>query len=503
MYLTKVSDEWIPLQAKVFTRWVSNQLKDIQGMNIQDVTKDLSSGVALCELAKVLTGKQSTRSWAHTPKHNVEMVQNCDLAVDMFTKDGVHLVGISGKDIHDNNNKLILGFIWSLILHYSVHQSVNHQVSSKDNNSTNEISNDQSAKSDRDQLLAWAIDRTANYPNIHEFTPYGLSMCALLDSYVPNKINYYSLDPNDTEHNSELAISVMKELGIPILVYQDEIANHSEQIDSKALITQLSAAKVVLDNLKTEIQTTNASETHESIQNTEIADDINQERSASIENTENESVEPSYSNDACEMTESVPTTTSESILDSCETEQRCVIGQEVEGDNSQYAGRKFGLTMILNEDDYNDGNKLKGESSELFFGQKVSYGVTLTHDGNPFQNPAGLKLDLALEPDAEHDVYQQFSFGQNEWNTVIDSVFRQGMVWDVCNADDLNPPDGTPFYLFPFHGRHNQRFVYRDGYIYAKQNGQVVTYVGGDVPFVMMPPTNILKARQTFHLQLL
>ena len=39
--------------------------------------------------------------------------------------------------------------------------------------------------------------------------------------------------------------------------------------------------------------------------------------------------------------------------------------------------------------------------------------------------------------------------------------------------------------------------------IYAKQNGHVVTYVGGDQPLVMMPPSNALRARQTFTIQLI
>ena len=37
--------------------------------------------------------------------------------------------------------------------------------------------------------------------------------------------------------------------------------------------------------------------------------------------------------------------------------------------------------------------------------------------------------------------------------------------------------------------------------IFARQNGHVVTYVGGDKPFVMMPPKEELKERQAFHIQ--
>ena len=55
MSLAKVDEEWVPLQAKVFTRWVRSQLKDDDEYQVEDITKDLTNGVALVELAKHLT----------------------------------------------------------------------------------------------------------------------------------------------------------------------------------------------------------------------------------------------------------------------------------------------------------------------------------------------------------------------------------------------------------------------------------------------------------------
>lgn len=171
----------------------------------------------------------------------------------------------------------------------------------------------------------------------------------------------------------------------------------------------------------------------------------------------------------------------------------------LEGNNNEFTGRKFGLTMTLHGSNYNNGNKV--EETEFHDGPPTTFAVTLVKDAGAFLNPAGLKLDLTA-PNIDQDVFQQFTFGQTSWDTVIDSFVRQGMVWDVANAEELNPCEGTPFYLFPFHGRHNQHFVLRDGMIYSKQNGHVVTYVGGDCPFVMMKPNDLRKERQTFHIQL-
>ena len=105
--------------------------------------------------------------------------------------------------------------------------------------------------------------------------------------------------------------------------------------------------------------------------------------------------------------------------------------------------------------------------------------------GENYLNAAGIRLGLA-DPDRSNPA-QLFTFGNREggWITVIDSVKQRGMVWDIADADNEDPPEGTPFYLFPMHGRHNQRFEYRNKHIFACQNQQVVTYTGGENPFVM------------------
>ena len=73
----------------------------------------------------------------------------------------------------------------------------------------------------------------------------------------------------------------------------------------------------------------------------------------------------------------------------------------------------------------------------------------------------------------------------------------------IPRNDTFNPPEGTPLYLCPFHGKHNQQFIYQNNMIFAKQNGQVVTYVGGETPFVMMKPDPGMADKQTFYIHLL
>ena len=543
MSTSNTNTEWIPQQIKVFSRWVESHLSEGKAnVQVHDVTKDLTNGVALVELAEILTHKNAPNNWAHNPAHIAQMVTNNDTAIDMFTKDGVHFVGISGKDIHDSKEKLVLGLVWTLILHYSIGQSI---ANDSKYNSSAVFSSSDPAKNNRDALMQWAIDRTESYTHVKDFKPYSMSMCTLLDSYVPDKINYHTLDPNNKKHNAELATRVMKELGIPVFLDSDDLQEAT--VDEKALLTQLSTAKVVLEKLPPPQPAAHAVETqiHEPVvQSRDINvvdevsdDDYNADAMKEIEESmrrdqeENKNLPDKIVIDGQEFTnirvreislepqleekESESETESDNEIEAApvnpvneeevvETQTREVekefVSHIVDGDNSEFAGRKFGLIMSLNETDYNNGEKVDFENDKLPSGEVLQFALTMVKDKQSFINPAGLKLTIA-DSNIENDVFQQFTFGEGDWNTVIDSVEQRGMVWDV--ADELNndPPAGTPFYLFPFHGRHNQHFIYKDEMIYAKQNGQVVTYVGGEVPLVMMPPSHKLRARQTFALQ--
>lgn len=235
--IKKVNDDCTPLQARVFTRWVSTELKGVPDSNFTDITKDLSNGVALIELAQVLTNKKAPSKWEHQPTTNVQNVKNCKLAFKMFRNDGFKAIGITSKDISENNEKKIIDLVWQLINHYSIENSFGN-LNNKINVSEANIKN---------QLLSWAIKRTQNYKRVFAFKPYDLAMCALLDSYYPSKINYYVLDLKDHQKNFKLIMDVMNELGIPCIIYPDDIPKNANQVDRKILLAQLAFLRMELE----------------------------------------------------------------------------------------------------------------------------------------------------------------------------------------------------------------------------------------------------------------
>ena len=57
----------------------------------------------------------------------------------------------------------------------------------------------------------WAVRRTQSYPKVLGFKPYDLAMCALIDSYYPDKMDDYKKMRESGEPDDELTQSLRKD----------------------------------------------------------------------------------------------------------------------------------------------------------------------------------------------------------------------------------------------------------------------------------------------------
>jgi len=103
------------------------------------------------------------------------------------TKQGIKLVGIGPEDVHDNNLKLILGLIWTLILRFQIQRG----------------GPDANAKA---ELLEWVRQQVAPYglrpKNFNMDWTDGKVIYALTDSLAPGTLPYNNLSGqplSDTE----------------------------------------------------------------------------------------------------------------------------------------------------------------------------------------------------------------------------------------------------------------------------------------------------------------
>lgn len=393
---------------------------------------------------------------------------------DSYSLSNSNIMSSQFLDSDDDDGPMTLGCIWSIVLN----QAANGNPISSPRKRKHIHKSDDSKKSD--ELLSWAVQRlrSLGYNNVdtgeggrQRFNPPELALLALIHSYRPDLIDYDLLDPKDHKRNALKLVNLLNDLGVNCFVFNknnsnDEINLHIKRRD---LLAQIAALKLQFDD----------STNQTAIEEDEFDLDEVQARDIDIhfddENMENEQDDLENEQHG-----------TESEQHGLEDETKMFNGKIGEGDNLQFASREFAITIDVNDET----------------GQQKRMALVMIPE-KPYVNPAGRMIAIA-EPYTEHDENQRFVFGKAPfWTTVIDSKAQKGMVWDVADELNLDPPEGTPFYLFPFHGRHNQHFIYRieDNRIIATQNGQAVTYVGGEKPFVMRLVSEDLKPQQTFHIE--
>lgn len=111
---------WVEIQTHTFRNWVNDMLKET-GFQVRDLSTDLCDGVRLVALIEVLQ-KRKLRNVLR-PVNQHQMLENATTALNAITADGIKLVNIGNLDIVNGNLKLILGLIWSLIVHYQIGRS--------------------------------------------------------------------------------------------------------------------------------------------------------------------------------------------------------------------------------------------------------------------------------------------------------------------------------------------------------------------------------------------
>lgn len=84
---------------------------------MQDLFEDLRDGQNLISLLESLSGQSLPRERG---RMRVHQLQNIQIALNFIKFRKVKLVNIRPEDIVDGNQKLTLGLIWTIILHFQV-----------------------------------------------------------------------------------------------------------------------------------------------------------------------------------------------------------------------------------------------------------------------------------------------------------------------------------------------------------------------------------------------
>ncbi|MGH0130078.1 UNVERIFIED_CONTAM: hypothetical protein FKN15_040916 [Acipenser sinensis] len=168
---------WKKIQQNTFTRWCNEHLKCVN-KRIANLQTDLGDGLRLIGLLEVLSQKKMFRKFNQRPTFRQMQLENVSVALEFLDKEKIKLVSIDSKAIVDGNLKLILGLIWTLILHYSISMPMWDEE---------EEDEQVKQKTPKQRLLGWIQNKLPELPitNFSRDWQSGQALGALVDSCAP------------------------------------------------------------------------------------------------------------------------------------------------------------------------------------------------------------------------------------------------------------------------------------------------------------------------------
>jgi len=220
--------KWVQVQKKTFTRWCNTYLME-RRMNVQDLSKDLESGILLLNLLEQISGKTVATVYNKNPKIGVQNIENVNMSLQFLTKEGIKLVGIDGGNIVDGNLKLILGLIWIIILRF--------QIQVNEGNTA------------RQELLDWVRSQIPEY-NINNFGAdwqSGRAICSLGEVIQPGQMNLPKDFKASALDNCQMGLDkAYDNMKIPKLVDAEDVVQAPDEL---AMMTYISYYRDYWTNL--------------------------------------------------------------------------------------------------------------------------------------------------------------------------------------------------------------------------------------------------------------
>ncbi|XP_069142475.1 filamin-A-like isoform X2 [Argopecten irradians] len=224
--------QWKIIQKNTFSRWANEHLKTVNKV-LNDLETDLSDGLRLIALVEVLSGK-SFKKINKRPNFRTQKLENVTMVLEFLERDeGIRIVNIDSTDIVDSKLKLILGLIWTLILHYSISMPMWEGE---------EPGPSEGGPTPKQRLLNWVQGKVPDLP-IRNFTTDwndGKAIGALVDAVGPGLCpDWDKWEPKKKKENTKEAMDAAEKwLGVPQLLEPKDMIN--PKVDELSMMTYLS-----------------------------------------------------------------------------------------------------------------------------------------------------------------------------------------------------------------------------------------------------------------------
>ncbi|XP_063118254.1 nesprin-2 isoform X7 [Rattus norvegicus] len=234
-------------QKKTFTCWINSQLaKHAPPSVISDLFTDIKKGHVLLDLLEVLSGQQLPRDKG---SNTFQCRINIEHALTFLKNRSIKLINIHVADIIEGNPSIILGLIWTIILHFHIeklaqalscdyNQPSPEVVSVADSSPTSSPPAKKCSKaqaqarwqwSAKKALLQWAQEQCAGLGSV-SVTDFksswrnGLAFLAVIHSLRPDLIDMDSVRHRSNQDNLKEAFRIAEhELKIPKLLEPEDV----------------------------------------------------------------------------------------------------------------------------------------------------------------------------------------------------------------------------------------------------------------------------------------
>jgi len=187
---------------------------------------EFHDGLRLCALLEILSNNPLPHKPSTKTGTQHQRLANLNLAFQMISSAGIKLVACGPEDIEAQNEKLLLGVIWTLIQHF--------QISFMN----------EAGKSAKDSLLGWVKAHLQTLGGLtvkdfHQSWQDGVAFCALVKRALPDSIDLDSLGADKIETLNKAFGIAEQQLGIPRLLEAEDLVN-SDRPDEHSIMTYVS-----------------------------------------------------------------------------------------------------------------------------------------------------------------------------------------------------------------------------------------------------------------------
>ncbi|XP_004681849.1 PREDICTED: nesprin-2 isoform X2 [Condylura cristata] len=232
-------------QKKTFTCWINSQLaKHSPPSVVSDLFTDIKKGHVLLDLLEVLSGQQLPRDKG---SNTFQCRINIEHALTFLKQRSIKLINIHVTDIIDGNPSIILGLIWTIILHFHIEElaktlscSYNQpsldSMSAADSSPTSSPPAKKCSKaqarwqmSAKKVLLSWAqeqcaTDESVNVTDFKSSWRNGMAFLAVIHALRPDLIDMKSVKHRSNKDNLQEAFRIAEqELKIPKLLEPEDV----------------------------------------------------------------------------------------------------------------------------------------------------------------------------------------------------------------------------------------------------------------------------------------